>query len=177
MNTVDPASVLPGLQPVLSDLTERFETRIEAVHVAHPNEIYFHARMDLVPGFCAQLYKKWNGRLVSLFADDARALAGQASRRSGGHPAVGLTSADHTPGAAGGTPAPLAGAFHLYYVFALDAGHGFFILRVPVSEQEPRFLSLTNALPAVNWHEREIQDLSDDRSGSFLIVHLAPPLF
>jgi Ni,Fe-hydrogenase III component G len=52
------------------------------------------------PGFCAQLYKKWNGRLVSLFADDARAQDG---------------------------------AFHLYYVFALDAAHGFFILRVPVS--------------------------------------------
>ena len=28
MNTADLASVLPGLQPVLSDLTERFETRI-----------------------------------------------------------------------------------------------------------------------------------------------------
>ena len=50
------------------------------------------AQMELVPGFCAQLYKKWNGRLVSLFADDARADDG---------------------------------VFHLYYVFALDAAHGF----------------------------------------------------
>jgi len=66
-------NVLPGLQPVLADLTERFSSRIEAVHQASPNEIYVHAKMELVAGFCAQLYKKWNGRLVSLFADDARA--------------------------------------------------------------------------------------------------------
>jgi Ni,Fe-hydrogenase III large subunit/Ni,Fe-hydrogenase III component G len=126
MNPVDPASLLPGLQPVLADLTERFDTRIEAVHIARPNEVYFHARMELIPGFCAQLYKKWDARLVSLFADDARSKAG---------------------------------VFHLYYVFALDAAHGFFILRVPVSPEQPQFISLTNALPAVNWQEREIQDL------------------
>src|SRR5438045_6397465 len=65
-------SVWPELQPALTDLTERFGTRIEAVIPARPNEIYFHAGMELVPGFCAQLYKKWGGRLVSLFADDAR---------------------------------------------------------------------------------------------------------
>lgn len=118
--------ILPGLQPVLADLTERFGPRIQAVHPARANEIYVDAQMELVPGFCAQLYKKWNGRLVSLFADDARAEAGQ---------------------------------FHLYYVFALDAAHGFFILRVPVSPERPQFISLTNALPAVNWQEREIQDL------------------
>ena len=51
MNSVDPASVLPGLRPVLSDLTERFGARVEAVHVARPNEVYFHAQMELVPGF------------------------------------------------------------------------------------------------------------------------------
>src|SRR6266478_255321 len=110
-------NILPGLQPILADLTERFGTRIEAIHPAQPNEIYFHIQMELVAGFCAQLYKKWNGRLVSVFADDARAQTG---------------------------------AFHLYYVFALDAAHGFFILRVPVSPPQPSFLSLTNAVPAVN---------------------------
>ena len=98
-------NILLELQPALADLTERFGGRIEAVHVARPNEVYFHAQMELVPGFCAQLYKKWNGRLVSLFADDARAQDG---------------------------------AFHLYYVFALYAAHGFFILRVPVSPEQPR---------------------------------------
>ena len=50
-------------------------------------------------------------------------------------------------------------AFHLYYVLALDALHGFFILRVPVPADDPRFASLTDAIPAVNWQEREIQDL------------------
>jgi Ni,Fe-hydrogenase III large subunit/Ni,Fe-hydrogenase III component G len=120
------SSILPSLQPILNDLTERFGPRLERIQPARLNEVYFQAEMDLVPGFCAQLYKKWNGRLVSLFGDDARAEAG---------------------------------VFHLYYVFALDDAHGFFILRVPVSPDQPRFISLTNALPAANWQEREIQDL------------------
>jgi len=119
-------NILPSLQPILSDLTERFGPRLEAVHASRPNEIYFHARLELVAGFCGQLYKKWNARLVSLFADDARAEDG---------------------------------TFHIYYVFALDAAHGFFILRVPIPKEDPRFASLTNAVPAVNWQEREIQDL------------------
>jgi Ni,Fe-hydrogenase III large subunit/Ni,Fe-hydrogenase III component G len=119
-------NVLPALQPVLADLAERFGPRLERVQPARPNEVYLHAQMDILAGLCAQLYKKWNGRLVSLFADDARAGAG---------------------------------AFHLYYVFALDAAHGFLILRVPVAPDFPEFTSLTHALPAVNWQEREIQDL------------------
>ena len=114
-------NILPGLQPILDDLTERFGKRVENIQAPRPDEIYFNAQMELVPGFCAQLYKKWNGRLVSLFADDARAEAG---------------------------------AFHLYYVFTLDAVHGFFILRVPVDSRQPQFTSLTNALPAVNWQEQ-----------------------
>jgi Ni,Fe-hydrogenase III large subunit/Ni,Fe-hydrogenase III component G len=126
MNPLEPSRILAGLRPVLADLTERFGARIEAVQAPRPNEVYFHVQLELVAGFCAQLYKKWNGRLVSLFADDARAEAK---------------------------------VFHLYYVFALDAAHGFFILRVPVPPEQPRFASLANALPAVNWQEREIQDL------------------
>jgi Ni,Fe-hydrogenase III large subunit/Ni,Fe-hydrogenase III component G len=51
------------------------------------------------------------------------------------------------------------GAFHLYYVFALDAVHGFVILQVPISAERAEFTSLANALPGVNWQEREIQDL------------------
>jgi len=119
-------NILPGLQPILADLTERFGKRVENVQAPRPNEVYFSAQLELVPGFCAQLYKKWNGRLVSLFGDDARTEAG---------------------------------VFHLYYVFALDTAHGFFILRVPVEPGVPQFTSLTNALPAANWQEREIQDL------------------
>ena len=65
-------NILPGLQPVVADLSERFGSRLEAVVPVRPNEVYFHAQMELVPGFCAQLYKKWHGRLAGLFADDAR---------------------------------------------------------------------------------------------------------
>ena len=119
-------NILPGLQPIVADLTDRFGRRIEGVFPVRPDEIYFHTAMELVPGFCAQLCRKWNARLVSLFADDAR---------------------------------KPDGVFHLYYVLALDAAHGFFILRVPVPPEQPWFTSLTNALPAVNWQEREIQDL------------------
>ena len=51
------------------------------------------------------------------------------------------------------------GVFHLYHVFALDAAHGFIILRAPVPPDKPEFASLTNAIPGVNWQEREVQDL------------------
>ncbi len=119
-------NLLPSLQPILADLKERFGARLEAVTVPRPDEIYFQVKMELVPGFCAQVYRKWNGRLVSLFADDARTEAG---------------------------------VFHLYYVFAVDAAHGFLILRVGISPEHAEFVSLSNALPAANWQEREVQDL------------------
>jgi Ni,Fe-hydrogenase III large subunit/Ni,Fe-hydrogenase III component G len=119
-------NVLPGLKPVIDDLIDRFGARIEAVIPARPNEVYVHAGLELVTGFCAQLYKKWQARLAGLFADDARAQEG---------------------------------VFHLYYVFALDEVHGFMVLRVPISPDQPHFISLSNAVPAANWQEREIQDL------------------
>src|SRR5436309_478902 len=118
--------VLNTLTPILDDVTQRFKGRIDADHASQPNEVYFHASMDLVAGFSGHLYKKWNARLVSVFADDAR---------------------------------QTDGAFLLYYVYALDSAGGFFILRVPVPADNPEFASLTNAIPAVNWQEREIQDL------------------
>ena len=114
------------LRPVVEEVTRRFEGRIDSLFTPHLNEVYFHAKLDLVSGFCAHLYHTWNARLISLFADDAR---------------------------------PGEGVFHLYYVLALDAAHGFMILRVPVSPEAPEFTSLTNAIPAVNWQEREVQDL------------------
>jgi Ni,Fe-hydrogenase III large subunit/Ni,Fe-hydrogenase III component G len=119
-------NILPGLEPIVSDLRDRFGVRVEAILPARPNEVYFHARMELVAGFCAQLYKKWHGRLTGLFADDVR-------REEG--------------------------VFHLYYIFALDDVHGFFVLRVSVASDEPQFISLANAIPAANWQEREVQDL------------------
>ena len=51
------------------------------------------------------------------------------------------------------------GVFRLYYVFAFDAAHGFLILRAPISPDKPEFTSLTNAIHAANWQEREIQDM------------------
>lgn len=48
--------------------------------------------------------------------------------------------------------------FHVYYVFAVNAAHGFIILRVP-APPEGELPSLANAIPAVNWQEREIQDM------------------
>ncbi len=119
-------NILPSLQPILAELKERFGARLEAVTTPRPDEVYFQVKMELVPGFCAQVYRKWNGRLVSLFADDAR---------------------------------KEAGVFHLYYVLAVDSAHGFLILRVAISPEHPEFVSLSNALPAANWQEREVQDL------------------
>ena len=123
---MNPSDISRELQPILEEVTRRFNGRIESWLAPRLNEVYFHARMDLVSGFCAHLFRKWGGRLVSVFADDVRAGAG---------------------------------VFHLYYVMALDAAHGFFILRVPVPPEKPEFLSLTDAMPSVNWQEREIQDL------------------
>ncbi|MCI0746464.1 MAG: NADH-quinone oxidoreductase subunit C [Verrucomicrobia subdivision 3 bacterium] len=119
-------TVLPELLSIVTELQKRFRGRLDSVRTAHVNEVYVHATMDLVAGFTAHLYRKWNARLVSFFADDAR---------------------------------PGEGAFHLYYVFALDAAHGFIVLRVPVSPDKPEFISLTNAIHAVNWQEREVQDM------------------
>ena len=119
-------NILPGVTEIVAEVQERFGDRFDAVRAERPDEIYFDARMELVAGFTAHLYKIWAARLVSVFADDVR-----ESEK----------------------------AFHLYYVFALDAVHAFFILRVPVPAEAPEFTSLTNAIPAVNWQEREIQDL------------------
>ena len=118
--------VLPSLQPIAEEIATRFGSRLKGPQIAQANEVYFDANIDLIAGFCGHLYKRWNARLVSVFADDVRK--------------------EH-------------GVFHLYYIYALAAAHGFLILRVPVPPDRPEFPSLTNAVPAVNWQEREIQDL------------------
>ena len=51
------------------------------------------------------------------------------------------------------------GVFFVYYLYALDSAHGFVLVRVPVPADKPELPSLTNAVHAVNWQEREIQDL------------------
>ena len=50
------------------------------------------------------------------------------------------------------------GCFHVYYLFAFDAVGGFILVRTSIAEDKPELTSLTNAVPAVNWQEREIQD-------------------
>jgi len=119
-------TLLPGLQVVLDELTRRFGAEIEEVRAPRPNELYLHTRPELAGAFCSALYKKHNGRLAGLFAEDAR--AGE-------------------------------NVFLVYYLYALDSLHGFVLVRVPVPRDNPELLSLTNAAHAVNWQEREIQDL------------------
>jgi Ni,Fe-hydrogenase III large subunit/Ni,Fe-hydrogenase III component G len=119
-------NVLASAESIVADVQQRFAGRLGEVTAPRPNEIYFEAAMELVPGICGHLYKKWNARLVIVFADDAR---------------------------------EQEKVFHLYYVFALDSTHAFLIFRVCVSPDHPEFISLTNAVHAVNWQEREIQDL------------------
>lgn len=114
------------LQPVVEEIARRFSVQTQSLYAPRLNEVYIHARLDLIPGLCAHLYRTEDARLASLFADDAR---------------------------------QTDGAFHLYYVLALDAAHGFIILRASVPPEAPQFTSLVNAIPAVNWQEREVQDL------------------
>src|SRR5437016_1016919 len=49
--------------------------------------------------------------------------------------------------------------FFVYYPCALDSEHCFVLVRVPIPPDNPKLTSLTNAIHAVNWQEREIQDL------------------
>ena len=51
------------------------------------------------------------------------------------------------------------GCFLIHYVFALDGAGGFIILNAAVPAAQAEFTSLTNAVPAANWQEREIQDM------------------
>ena len=116
-------NLLPGLRTVLDELTRRFGAQIEKVHAAQPNELYLHTNLALAGALCSTFYKKYNGRIAGVFAEDARS----------GH-----------------------NAFFVYYLYALDELHAFVLVRVPVSADEPELPSLTNAVHAVNWQEREI---------------------
>ena len=50
-------------------------------------------------------------------------------------------------------------AFFVYHLYALDSIHAFVLVRLPVATDRPELMSLTDAVPAANWQEREIQDL------------------
>jgi Ni,Fe-hydrogenase III large subunit/Ni,Fe-hydrogenase III component G len=119
-------NLLPGLQIVLDQLTQRFGTQIEHAHALQPDELYVHTTPDLASAICSILYRKHDGRLAGVFAEDTRA--------------------EHK-------------VFFVYYLYALDSAHGFVFVRVPIPQDKPEMASLTNAIHAVNWQEREIQDL------------------
>jgi Ni,Fe-hydrogenase III large subunit/Ni,Fe-hydrogenase III component G len=114
------------LQLALDDLTQRFGGQIEHAEAPRPNELYLHAKSALAGAICSVIYKRHQGRLVSVFAEDA---------------------------------CEVEKVFYVHYLYALDAAHGFVIVRVPVSADNPALTSLTNAVNAANWQEREIQDM------------------
>jgi len=119
-------TLLPQLRLVLEDVKQRFGEEVEHYHSPQPNELYLHTKMELAGALCSAFYRKHQGRLAGVFAEDARA--------------------DHH-------------AFFIYYLYALDGSHGFVFVRVPVPQDKPEMVSLANAVPAINWQEREIQDL------------------
>src|SRR5438445_9721629 len=119
-------NVLPALKGVLDELRQRFGAQTEHAHAPQPNELYLHTRLELAGALCSVFYKRYNGRLAGVFAEDARA--------------------EHN-------------VFLVYYLYALDSAHGFVLVRVPVPKEQPEMPSLTNAIHAANWQEREIQDL------------------
>ena len=119
-------NLLPGLRTVLDELTQRFGTQIGHAHAPQPDELYLHTKLELVGALCSVFYRKYNGRLAGVFAEDARA--------------------EHN-------------VFFVYYLYALDSAHGFVLVRVPIPQDKPEVTSLTNAIHAVNWQEREVQDM------------------
>lgn len=119
-------NLLPSLQPILDELTQRFGAQIEHAPAPQPDELHLHAPQELAGALCSAIYRKYDGRLAGVFAEDARA-AHQV--------------------------------FFVHHLYALDAAHGFVLVRVPIAADRPELVSLTNAAPAVNWQEREIQDL------------------
>ncbi|MBP2631177.1 MAG: nickel-dependent hydrogenase family protein [Firmicutes bacterium] len=51
------------------------------------------------------------------------------------------------------------GRFALYYVFVLDEIHHFITVKIFLEESDPTFPSLADYMPALNWYEREVNDL------------------
>src|SRR5262245_6142295 len=66
-------TLLPGLKVVLNELTQRFGPQIEHAHAPRPNELYLHTKPELSSALCSAFYKKYNGRLAGVFAEDGRA--------------------------------------------------------------------------------------------------------
>ncbi len=119
-------NLLPALRTLLDELTQRFGAQLQHAPVPQSDELHLHAAPEVAGALCSTFYRKYHGRLVGVFAEDARAAA-------------------HV--------------FFVYYLYALDAVHGFVLVRVPIPADKPELNSLTDAVHAANWQEREIQDL------------------
>src|ERR1022692_746852 len=66
-------NLLPSLVSIFDELTQRFGAQIEHAHAPQPNELYLHAKRELAGALCSTFYKKYDGRLAGVFAEDARA--------------------------------------------------------------------------------------------------------
>ncbi len=64
--------LLPSLRPILEELKHRFGEQIEEAHAPQPNELYLHTKLELASALCSVFYKKFQGRLAGVFAEDAR---------------------------------------------------------------------------------------------------------
>ena len=66
-------NLLPALRSLLDELTQRFGAELEHAHAPSPNELYLHVPPELAGALCSTFYKKHQGRLAGVFAEDARA--------------------------------------------------------------------------------------------------------
>src|SRR5256714_14885591 len=65
-------NLLPSLRLILEELKQRFGAQIEHAHAPQPNELYLHTKLELAGALCSVFYKKFQGRLAGVFAEDAR---------------------------------------------------------------------------------------------------------
>src|SRR5205807_2168395 len=66
-------NMLPALQTILNELEQRFGAQILEARAPQPNELYLHAKVEVAGALCSAFYKKYNGRLAGVFAEDSRA--------------------------------------------------------------------------------------------------------
>ena len=65
-------NLIPELESVLEELTRRFGAQLKWAPATQPNELHLHAKVELAGALCSAFHKIHNGRLVGVFAEDAR---------------------------------------------------------------------------------------------------------
>jgi len=63
----------PDLMAAMRAPAERFGAQLERAHAPQPNELYLEAQPEVAGALCSTFYKKYQGRLAGVFAEDARA--------------------------------------------------------------------------------------------------------